>query len=161
MAKKKQLDLTASFDYTLVDKDGIAVSPLAEFPGRVVLPHFSYAIFKKWRESLAKHVSNEQGKQELAFYFDRKSTDGSNNIIAAATDESEPDEEQLGSELRYVDVNYAYVALDIAKSIEIEGLGDNWRESPFDNLHYTVMVWLAMIVVEWSNRQITFRRSIA
>ncbi len=163
--KTKQIDLTAQFDYSLVDKDGVASSPLADFPGSVVLPMFSFGVFKKWRESLAKHVSNETGKQELAFYFDKKLNDGKAKTVAAATENETEDGENaepgIDSELRYVDVNYAKVAIDIAKSIKIDGLGDDWRDDPFNNLHYTVLVWLAMIVVEWSNRQITFRRSIA
>lgn len=165
----KKIDLTNNFDYQLINKDGLAVSPLADYPGTVKMPMFSLSVFKRWRESLAANVSNEAAKQNIVFYFDSGQDDsteleiGQTEVQAEVQTEGEPVESAesktaAANGLRFVDVNRALVVIDIAE-IKIDGLGDNWRDDPLSTVHYTLLVWFAMIEQEWENRQITFRRS--
>lgn len=156
--KKKKLDLTDGFDYSIVDRAGVATSPFAEFPGRVVLPVFTLPVFTKWRELIAAAKNNDT--PQYVFYSDVSApVDAPTDATQESDDtKAEPADETV---IRWINVKDALLCVELAKEISVENLEDGWRSAPLDTLPYIVLVWLAMAVNEWANRQVTFRRPIA
>lgn len=152
MSKQPKIDLAKNFNYDIVSRDGVAVSPFPEYPGTIDLPHFTLPVFKKWRQALADY---SKLTPEIVFFSEVFTEDDAGAVEIA---ETEPTADQ--SSIRWVNLNDALILFDIAKKIDLSGLEDGWRNDPFNNLPYLVVAWCAIVINEWANRQITFRRHI-
>lgn len=124
---------------TYLAPDGSAVSPLADWPGKVTFPLvMTLVMHKRWQK-----LVNDRGASD---------TDSPQIGIAFTTDtEAEADERVV---FVYDDVE---LALMFGK-VELNGPdGKPFRPKSSDDLPLPVAVWLAKCYREWENSQVRFR----
>lgn len=126
-----------------IGADGVATSPLPDYPGRVVMPvTMTLPIHKKWQAHFTAKYTRQNGNG-----------DDSPALGFAHIDDPETGQDEF-LRFRY---DAGETAVVVARAIEIENLPADTDLRDIDTYPYPVAVWLAKVGEEWETSQLRFR----